>query len=129
MFVTAAMQRAAAIGAVVQERRQRRQLLAAAAACPEVAVKGSAAAAVVAAAIGRAKAPIPPALEPPSFALQLCDTSSSHTQWLILKMRLQGVQLMQLLPKLLPLLLWAPSPTALCFSVLRTGTRRSSWLR
>ena len=126
--MTAAMQRAAAIGAVVQERRQRRELLPAAA-CPEVGVKGSAAAAVVAAAIGRAKAPIPPALEPPSFALQLWDTSSSHTQWLILKMRLQGVQLMQLLPKLLPLLLWAPCPTALCFSVLRTGTRCSSWLR
>ena len=71
---------------------------------------------------------------PPSFALQLrplqlWDTSSSQMQWLILRMRRQGLQLLQLLPKLLPLLLWARSPAALCFSVLRTGTRRSSSLR
>ena len=90
--------------------------------------------------------PSPPRV-PPSFALQLrplqlWDTSSSHPQSLILKVKLQGLQL-QLLKrqgwqqsqqlqlqrlKLLPLLLWARSPAALCFSVLRTGTRRSSSL-
>ena len=53
--------------------------------------------------------PSPPHL-PPSFALQLrplqlWDTLSSPMQWLILKMRRQGWQQQQLLPKLLPLLL------------------------
>jgi len=57
----AAGERAAAIGAIVRKRQEREELVAGAAASPQVAVKGSDAAAVVASALGRARAPIPPA--------------------------------------------------------------------
>jgi len=57
----AADTRAAAIGAILLKRQEREELVAGAAVSPEVAVKGSAAAAVVASALGRARAPIPPA--------------------------------------------------------------------
>ena len=91
--------------------------------------------------------PSPPRV-PPSFALQLrplqlWDTSSSHPQSLILKMRRQGLQLLQLKrqgwqpplpqqlqpPKLPPLLLWEVCQAAPCCSAWATGTRCSSLLR
>ena len=58
---SAAAARSTAIGAILLKRQEREELVAGAAASPQVAVKGSAAAAVVASALGRARAPIPPA--------------------------------------------------------------------
>ena len=53
--------RAAAIRAILQKRQAREELVTGAAVSPEVGVKGSGAAVAVAAAVGRVKAPIPPA--------------------------------------------------------------------
>ena len=53
--------RAAAIRAILQKRKAREELVTGAAASPEVGVMGSGAAVAVAAAVGRVKAPIPPA--------------------------------------------------------------------
>ena len=58
---SAAAARSTAMGAILLKRQEREELVAGAAASPQVAVKGSAAAAVVASALGRARAPIPPA--------------------------------------------------------------------
>jgi len=58
---SAAAARCTALGAILLKRQEREELVAGAAASPQVAVKGSAAAAVVASALGRARAPIPPA--------------------------------------------------------------------
>jgi hypothetical protein len=58
---SAAAARSTAIGAILLKRQEREELVAGAAVSPQVAVKGSAAAAVVASALGRARAPIPPA--------------------------------------------------------------------
>jgi hypothetical protein len=53
--------RAATIRAILQKRQAREELVTGAAVSPEVGVKGSGAAVAVAAAVGRVKAPIPPA--------------------------------------------------------------------
>lgn len=77
---SAAAERSAAIGAILLKRQDREELVAGAAASPEVAIKGSAAATVVASALGRARAPIPPASSRCSCSRCGCGTRQRRTR-------------------------------------------------